>query len=128
MQYSTDEDYRKTLRNLFSMDETKYPLECEDKTIDIVSRDELSYDEEAAKVFMDKTFQATKDHPLFEQLYEKAAGFMFSTDPEIGMTILFGYDYLDVFGPCVLRILKEPTSFNATDTNYQLLVTRLFHG
>ena len=86
----------------------------------------MMYDEEAVQQFMDNVYEKTRICPLFMKLYEKAAGFMFSTDPEIGMTILLGYDYLDAFSPCIECFLKEPATFGETNPQYQELVKRLY--
>tara|TARA_A100001388_G_C28737556_1_gene484985 strand:- start:770 stop:1150 length:381 start_codon:yes stop_codon:yes gene_type:complete len=123
--YATNEEYRNEFRKLCGMNTTNYPVECDDPTIDVESRDEMMYDEEAVKQFMDNVYEKTRNSPLFMKLYEKAAGFMFSTDPEIGMTILLGYDYLDAFSPCIESFLKEPATFGETNLQYQELVKRL---
>lgn len=124
--YATNEEYRKAFREVCGMDTINYPEECHDSTIDVESRDEMMYDEQAVQQFMNTTYEKTFKSPLFMKLYEKAAGFMFSTDPEIGMTILLGYDYLDAFVPCIESFTKGPALFDETNTKYQELVTRLY--
>ena len=124
--YATNEEYRKVFRNVCGMNTTNYPVQCDDPTIDVECRDEMMYDEEAVNQFMDTTYEKTSKSPLFMKLYEKAAGFMFSTDPDIGMTILLGYDYLDAFVPCIESFMKEPATFGETTPQYQELVKRLY--
>ena len=125
--YATNEEYRSVFRNLCGMDTSSYPSHCDDPTIDMESRDELMYDEKAVQKFMDNTYEKTRNSTLFMKLYEKAAGFVLSTNPEIGMTILLGYDYLDVFLPCIDRFMKEPDIFGETNPEYQRLVKKLYH-
>ena len=95
--YATNEEYRNEFRKLCGMIQPIILLNVMTRQLDVESRDEMMYDEEAVKQFMDNVYEKTRNSPLFMKLYEKAAGFMFSTDPEIGMTILLGYDYLDAF-------------------------------
>jgi len=98
IQYSTDQEYRKCLRDVFQMDSTQFP-DVKDMDLDQVTADEMMYDEKAASRTMEHVFENTFQHKDFILLYEKAASFMFSIDTNIGLTILFGYDYLDLFHP-----------------------------
>jgi hypothetical protein len=88
------------------MSDSKYPVLEED--IDPVSKDELEYDEEAANQAMDHVFQTTKNNPIFKELYLLAAARMFSTDPEIGLSVLFSYDYLEIFHYCLVSFYDIP--------------------
>ena len=125
--YATNEEYRIVFRNVCGMNISNYPTHCNDPTIDMESRDEMMYDEQAVQQFMDNTYEKTRNSPLFMRLYEKEAGFMLSTNPEIGMTVLLGYDYLDVFLPCFEGFMKEPDIFGETNPQYQRLITKLYH-
>lgn len=105
VRYNNTLEYRQSLRLLFSMSDSKYPALDED--IDEVSRDELEYDEEAAKQAMDYVFRTTKKNPIFNELYLLAAARMFSTDPEIGLSVLFSYDYLEIFHYCLVSFYDK---------------------
>ena len=96
--YTNTNEYRNEIRRVFSMNTSNYP--SIDSSIDDESRDELEYDEQAMSSALDRIYAKTKDHSLFQQIYEKAAGCMLSTNPEIGLAVLCSYDYLDVFIPC----------------------------
>ena len=98
IQYSTDEEYRKCLRDVFQMDSTQFP-DVKDMDLDDVTADEMMYDENAASRTMEYVFNNTFQNKDFISLYEKSASFMFSIDNNIGLTILFGYDYLDLLHP-----------------------------
>ena len=115
IQYSNNTEYRRSLRNVFSMNKVNFPditlLELDDETMD-----EMMYDDTSANSAMDYIYNHTKENPDFIVLYEKAASFMFSTDFDIGLTILLGYDYLDLF-----HLLLQ--SFFSNDNNYQLSTT-----
>ena len=70
--------------------------------------EELEYDEEAAKVFMDNVYNKTKNIPLFRDIYLRGASFMLSQDMNIGIAIMFSYDYLNFFIPCYMDFCKNP--------------------
>ena len=86
--------YRKVLRAYFKMDtkhlEKKYYYL---KDSDPESYDELTYDEEAITRGLDEIYAATKNDPKFCELYRLAAGKFLSEDLEIGLCVLFTYDY-----------------------------------
>jgi len=100
--YSTNTEYRQCCRELFSMDPTKIHQEINkynETELDNETRDEEEYDMDAAINAMDFIFEKTKDHPVFQQLYEKAAGLLLSTNLDHGLPILFSFDYLALFHP-----------------------------
>jgi len=125
--YSNTTEYRQLLRDLFSMDKQNYPVHSLDADIDVESKDELEYDEEAAKIFMDDVYNNTNNNSLFCDIYLKGASFMFSEDINIGVAIMFSYDYLDSFIPCYIDFCKNPDKFNKQTTSYQTLYKKLYH-
>ena len=104
----------------FILNKNTYSEPLDDETAD-----ELSYDEEAAGKFMDYIYENTKDHPLFQVAYDTAAGFMFSMDRNIGLTILFSYDYLREFYACFTTYAMDPTLFTEETPCYVALLQRL---
>lgn len=125
--YSNTTEYRQLLRELFSMDKQKYPVHSLDPDIDVESKDELEYDEDAAKIFMDDVYNKTKNNSLFRDIYSKGSSFMFSQDINIGVAIMFSYDYLDSFISCYMDFCKNPTNFNKQTSSYQTLYKKLYH-
>ena len=127
VQYSTNQEYRKCLRNVFQMDSTQFP-NIDTMDLDDVTADEIMYDEKAASRTMEHVFKNTFQHKDFIVLYEKAASFMFSIDQNIGLTILFGYDYLDLFHP-LLSVFFSNTETGAgtlsSMSEYKLLYDKL---
>jgi hypothetical protein len=101
IEYSNNNQYRYCLRNVFQMNTNNFP---DISDLDHETADELMYDEKSANIIMNLVYQRTKSYPEFTILYEKAASFMFSTDHSIGLSILFSYDYLDLFHS-LLKIL-----------------------
>jgi 5'-deoxynucleotidase YfbR-like HD superfamily hydrolase len=129
--YSTTREYRACLRNMFQMDPSKYrdTLKTYEDALhddfDDETRDEMSYDEDAAKLVMDAVFDATKRDPLFQTLYDMAAARMFSTDRDIGLAVLFSYDYLSKFHACVVQFTETPEQFSTNSVAYQSMVAAL---
>ena len=95
--YTTNKEYRDCIREFCKMN-------CEDKTIGIdiddESRDEQMFDCIACSKTMDFIFEKTKDIPLWQNLYDKAAGKFISTNREIGLSVLFSYDFFWDFKEC----------------------------
>ena len=92
--YDNDIEYRQHFRNLFQM--TCNILAVTDD-IDDVTQDEWNYEPGVIDPFMDFIYESTKNHPIFQELYLKSAGYMMSTEPSIGIAVLFSYDYLEHF-------------------------------
>ena len=102
--YTSSNEYRNFLRNLAKMDSSTYPQfdEIEDETLD-----EFLYDTDNMSNYLDTVYSLTKTNPIFSRLYGLAAERMFSTDPEIGLAVIYSYDYLDLFFPLLCMFLRE---------------------
>ena len=111
------------------MNSQRYP-DIVHSDIDDVSRDELEYDETSADLAMQYIMENTRNQPLFHTLYEQAASFMFSTDINIGLAVLFSYDYLLLFHECLceyfLSLADSARPFSEQNETYQALYTRIF--
>lgn len=129
IKYETTTEYRISLRNLFKMNPKNYIINTEPDyditSIDDETRDELSYDETAASGIMNYIYEKTRAHPLFQKLYELSAGLMFSTDNEIGLSVLLSYDYLADFHNCLVVFMKTPELFSRETECYYSLLKRL---
>lgn len=127
--YADDIEYRTCIRQVFQMNSDSYP-EIVHSDIDPVSRDELEYDDGAANFAMDYVFDKTRRIPLFIAIYEQAASFMFSTDINIGMAVLFSYDYFLLFHNCLrdffASLSRNDDPFTIENENYKLLHIHLF--
>jgi len=107
------------------MDSTQFP-DVKDMDLDQVTADEMMYDEKAASRTMEHVFENTFQHKDFILLYEKAASFMFSIDTNIGLTILFGYDYLDLFHPLLSGFFSNmDNKILSSMSEYKLLYDKL---
>jgi hypothetical protein len=132
--YSTTEEYRHVLRHIVQMDPTKYNKLTEEGTIplsdldlDEETIDELTYDDQAMSTYLDGVYQNTHTNSLFSRLYLSAAALMLSTNPEIGLAILFSYDYLASFHLCYQSFLVDPNLFSESNRFYDSLIKRLEH-
>ena len=106
--YATTTEYRSCLRKLFNMvnmrgeepaSESGDAAEdaCEDAAEDAETRDENDYDESMCCKMMDFIYLHTKENPVLLDLYENAAATLMSVDCEIGLVVLFSYDYFHMF-------------------------------
>jgi hypothetical protein len=85
----------------------------------------MRYDNEAVGKYMDHIYDKTKNHPRFQDLYDKAAAKMMSLDREIGLCVLFSYDFLLLFKGCLEDFFKTPDDFNDKTPSFLLLKQKL---
>ena len=76
---------------------------------------------------MDNVYNKTKNIPLFRDIYLRGASFMLSQDMNIGIAIMFSYDYLNFFIPCYMDFCKNPDNFNKQNASYQNLYQKLYY-
>jgi len=127
IQYSDNTEYRKCLRNIFKMNANNYP-DTTSMDLDDETEDEMKYDYESASRTLDYVMENTINYPEIISLYEKAGSYMFSTDPNIGLTILFGYDYLDLFHSLLKTIFMNKNITNISDIDeYKKLHDKIFN-
>jgi len=87
--YDDDDQYRDVICKIFNISET----------------DDF-FTSPAVNANLDAIYSETSEHPFFKLIYETAAGFMFATDPHIGVCVLFAYDYADKFYDCLSTFMK----------------------
>lgn len=126
IQYSNNNEYRDCIRQVFQMNARNFPdtsmLELDDET-----QDEMMYDDKSANDMMDFIYERTKLKDEFIDLYSKAASFMFSIDTNIGLTILFGYDYLDLFHSLLQVFFSNPPESTIVQSSeYTRLYDKLY--
>jgi len=121
--YNDNDGYRKSLRTVFQMSSSNMKPDLE-SDIDDETRDELLYDELSTSKVLEYVFKHTQHHHLFQRLYDEAAALMFSTDRNIGMTVLFSYDYLVLFHSCICEFLNTE-QLDENGPNYVSLQKKL---
>jgi hypothetical protein len=113
VQYTDDAEYRQILGQLmgFAVDEDE----------------EDSYDNNRVATVLDQLWYWTKDHPLFYHVYDKAASFMLSENPEIGLSVLLSYDNLPLFHNMLVAYWKLGEKFGSDHSSYIELYNKLFN-
>ena len=122
MPYKNDFEYRKIMRQLVSMQ--KVVSHCEE--IDEITNDENDYDTNSASKAMDFVYDQTKENLFFQKLYDSAAGKMLSQDREIGLAVLYSYDYMLLFHNCFVEYYRNPLEFNDEKDCFIQLSKKLF--
>lgn len=100
VQYQTDEEYRKCLRQAYGNESCQLmvPLHAD---VDDHTQDEWNYDSEAMNRTVMTVFQETRNDASFQELYKLAAGHFLSEELETGLCVLFSYDYFQLFHACL---------------------------
>jgi hypothetical protein len=119
--YYDDISYRQVLRTILKMESKLVSTD-----IDSLSQDEQDCDDAAISTALDWIYAKTRDHPLFQILYLKAAGFMLSEDPQTGLCILLAYDNLPLFHPMFCAYMGQPDRFSDKHPTYAALHAKLF--
>ena len=119
VKYDDDFEYRQSIRDVFGMNCSPDSI---DSDYDAVTRDELLYEADAMSKGLDDIYERTKDVPEFKEIYEIAAGFMFSVDPNIGLAVIFSYDYFRLFHPCLVDFL---VTGSISDDNRENLMKKI---
>lgn len=96
--YSNNKEYRQAIRDFCHMN--TIVVDFQPDTYDEETYDEWQYDMDAMKQSMDIIYEMTKENPHWNVLYLKAAGRFLSTHHEIGLSVLFSYDYFSKFVDC----------------------------
>jgi len=120
--YDDDTSYRQVLRTLLKMESKT----ASSSDLDSLTQDEQDCDDAAISTALDWIYAKTQDHPLFQTLYLKAAGFMLSEDPQTGLCILLAYDNLPLFHPMFCAYMGQPDRFSDKHPTYAALHAKLF--
>jgi len=122
--YNDNFSYRSCLREITNMDKSAIyvPWDRMDDDLDDETKDEMLFDSAKMTTFMDYIYDKTCKVSKFDELYVLAAGKMFSTDQNIGLAILFSYDYFIDFHKCLVDFFDK----NDIDTiNFENLKNKL---
>jgi len=120
--YSTNLEYRNHIRNIFYMKIDPDKIEKLRKDgIDEESIDEMIYDDNTISKTMDIIYENTYTIHMFIDLYREAAAKMLSTSMEIGIVVLFSYDFFKLFHECLVDYFSEPETFTRDSHSYKTL-------
>lgn len=81
---------------------------------DLITNDELAYDDDAMTRGRNCWYQFTEDHPDFLEIYTHAAYKMISTDPTIGQCVLCGFQTFPEYYKCIRTFLLTGTPDSAS--------------
>ena len=118
IEYENNKQYRQCLRNVFSMDISNLDIPFDQiEDLDDETEDELLFDENAMIKSIDFIYEKTNNNAYFKELYKIAASKMFSEDENIGLAVLFSYDYFASFHLCLVDFLNK-NEFNEKNNYY----------
>ena len=126
VEYTNDREYRQSLRNLFNFNNINN-IGGDNDTIDDITRDELNYDEKTMNIWIKWISQETKTCYELQELYKLASATMISLDGEIGLAILFSYDYFKDFHIVLCNYFQNKNIDLDMISSYERLWNRLYN-
>jgi len=121
VKYTTDAEYRQSLRNLFKMNEHL----SNNQYLDEISKDENNYDEQTVKLWIDWISEETQNCYELNELYKLAAATMISLDRHTGLAVLFSFDYFEDFHSLLSIYFKNVINDLEMTSPYERLWNRL---
>jgi hypothetical protein len=125
--YKNNKEYRDWIRRIFRFNKnTKtYYAELTEKEMEIEideeSRDEMEFDLDNMQIGLDFLLDRTISSPIFEELYLLSAATMFSTDLNIGQSVLCSYDFFYLYYTCLWYFFIDTSRKIETIAEYQKL-------
>jgi|APCry1669189534_1035231.scaffolds.fasta_scaffold158907_2 hypothetical protein len=119
--YHNDQEYRQCVRDVFNMS-CHALVSVDAEAVDDVTQDEWNYDDAAISRGMDILYAVTREHPIFQELYQSAAATMISEAATIGLAVLCSYDYFHLFHDCLREFLQAPDTF--CDTQFSVVMLK----
>ncbi len=124
--YRNNKEYRKALQELcFLRYPDTFPEGDYPEGTDPESCHEMTYDLENMTYALDFIWHNTRKHPLFIDVYKLTAEEMFTEDLEVGLAILFSYDYLKYFYPVFREYMVLNEYFDERHPLYILLKQKI---
>lgn len=118
VEYIDNKSYRECLRKIANMDISNLNIPFDQmEDLDEETKDELLFDENAMNKTMDFVYEKTINNDCFKELYLHGSSKMFSLDENIGLAVLFSYDYLEWFHLCLVEFF-EKNEFNENSIYY----------
>ena len=113
VKFDNNKEYRKCLREVFNMNMNNIDISLNEiEDLDEETEDELLYDHTAITNGLDYVFNLTKNNGHFMDLYISGASCFFSEDPNIGISVMFSYDYFHQFHLCLVDFIKNRFDIN----------------
>lgn len=118
MEYTNNNEYRSCLRYAFNMTCDLEHLMKENPDYDDETLDEELYHSEQSKRVIDFIFNKTKNNDVFRKMYLYAAGKMICMEMDLGLVVLFSYDFFTHFHECLVKFLNDGVLYEE-DPNVQ---------
>lgn len=112
--YDNNDEYRICIQNVFMMEN------CES-----IDPDEIFFDNLAVKNGIDYLYELTKEEKYFVEIYKKAAMFFLSDDVEVGLMVLFSFDFFNLFHKCLHEYVNNRELFSENNKSYIELINNL---
>lgn len=134
MNYYNSRTYRLCILRAFNIHDSNdefYNLSETERDCDSDSEEETDifndlYNNEAITRGFDYVFESTKNNPAFQDLYKTAAGKqLLSEEADLGMVLLFAYDYFPLFHKCLYVFFNNNGEFTNTTDEYVKLKNKL---
>lgn len=107
IKYSNNTEYRDCLRKAFYMTCDLEHLLEENPDYDDETIDEELYNSEQSSNIINFIYEKTKDNNIFKKIYLHAAAKIISTSPDLGLVILFSYDFFYIFHNCLIEFFNN---------------------
>jgi hypothetical protein len=78
----------------------------------------MIYDDRNVSAGLDYLYDKTKGVKAFRDLYLVGASRMFSENLEIGMAVVFSYDYFELFHLCLVDFFNAGETITVDNENY----------
>jgi hypothetical protein len=123
VEYNNDAEYRRCLRDIFSMKSQTDVLN--NKDMDDISKDENNYDSQMTDLWTKWISEKTKECYELNELYKLAAATMISLDRDTGLAVLFSFDYFAEFHKLLVQFFTCPEGDLEMSSSYERLWNRL---
>jgi hypothetical protein len=122
VQYTDTKEYRECFRNAFFIDTERILDEMQRiypnfDSFDHETKDELLFDEPKVNSAMGDILTMTMFAEPFREFYKKAASFVISEVPDIGLAILLAYDYFQYFHAVLVEWFEWLETSNIEDAS-----------
>lgn len=124
--YKNDKEYRDLIRVIFGLKEQTHITNDDD--LDVISKDEQNYDQETISRCLNVISDLTKDSYELNELYKLASATMMSLERDIGLAVLFSFDYFKDFHLVLSAYFQDSNADLDLIQSYERLWNHLSHN
>ena len=115
--YETDEEYRNCIFDIFQVPENKRGLLFDGDDNNVFDQDEV-----LENILL--IYEKTDGIPWFRDLYFTTANTLFTDDRHIGIILLFSYDWLRWWIPCLAAYWSSPETWTPDNECAKTLLSK----